>query len=172
MVSIVVLLPPCMWVIRPLGFAPEAALEDLDLPLWGPGVEVVQLLGLHGFWQHQVPRGVGGEGSRKYSALEGMTTSTGQYTSIFLPGEPFSLTEKTGRLQSTGSQSQTLLKQTCVHRCKTSFACGSSTPVRVEHKSGTAAWLSGTLAAPSVEWHGLSPPQELWPYQSVFSSLL
>ena len=30
---------------RPLGFAPEAALEDLGLPLRGPGVEVVQLLG-------------------------------------------------------------------------------------------------------------------------------
>ena len=30
---------------RPLGFAPEAALEDLGLPLGGPGVEVVQLPG-------------------------------------------------------------------------------------------------------------------------------
>ena len=44
----------------PLGFAPEAALEDLGLPLEGPDVEVVQLLGLRGFWQHQVLRGVGG----------------------------------------------------------------------------------------------------------------
>ena len=42
---------------HPLGFAPEAALEDLGLPLWGPGVEVV--LGSQGFWQHQVLRGVG-----------------------------------------------------------------------------------------------------------------
>ena len=47
----------CGWSI---GFAPEAALEDLGLPLRGPGVELVQLLGLHGFWQHQVLRGVGG----------------------------------------------------------------------------------------------------------------
>ena len=38
---------------HPLGFAPEAALEDL-------GVEVLQLLGSQGFWQHQVLRGVGG----------------------------------------------------------------------------------------------------------------
>ena len=38
---------------HPLGFAPEAALEDLGLPLRGPGVEVVQLLGLQGFWQHR-----------------------------------------------------------------------------------------------------------------------
>ena len=35
------------------------------------GVEVVQLLGPQGFWQLQVLRGVGGQGSRKYSALEG-----------------------------------------------------------------------------------------------------
>ena len=32
----------------PTGAAPEAVLEDLGLPLWG--VEVVQLLGLQGFW--------------------------------------------------------------------------------------------------------------------------
>ena len=31
----------------------------LGLPLWGPGVEVVQLLGLQGVWQHQVLRGLG-----------------------------------------------------------------------------------------------------------------
>ena len=53
------------------GVPPGAALEDLGLPLWGPGVEVVQLLGLQGFWQCQVLRGVGSQGSRKYSALEG-----------------------------------------------------------------------------------------------------
>ena len=35
------------------------------------GVEVVQLLGSQGSWQHQVLRGVGGWGSRKHSALEG-----------------------------------------------------------------------------------------------------
>ena len=49
----------CMWVVH-LGFAPEAALEGLGLPLWRPGVEVVQLLGSQGFWQHQVLKGVGG----------------------------------------------------------------------------------------------------------------
>ena len=54
-----VLFPP-LPVGRPLGIAPEAALEDLGSPLSGPGVEVVQLLGSQGFWQHQVLRGVGG----------------------------------------------------------------------------------------------------------------
>ena len=45
---------------HPLGFAPEAALEDLGLSLWEPGVEVVQLYAeSQGFWQHQVLRGVG-----------------------------------------------------------------------------------------------------------------
>ena len=33
---------------HPLGFAPESALEVLGLPLRGPGVEVVQLLGHRG----------------------------------------------------------------------------------------------------------------------------
>ena len=58
----------------PLGFAPEAALEDLGLPPRGPGVEVVQLLGLQGFWQHQVLSGVCSWGSRKHGALEGYGT--------------------------------------------------------------------------------------------------
>ena len=52
------------------------------------------------------------------------------------------------------------------------FARGSSAAVRVEHEGATAAWLPGTLAAPSVQGHGLPPPQELWPYQSLFSSIL
>ena len=42
------------------GVAPEVALEALGLPLCGPGVEMVQLLQLQGFWQHQVLREVGG----------------------------------------------------------------------------------------------------------------
>ena len=41
------------------GLASEAALEGLGLLLWGPGVEVVQVLGSQGFWQRQVLRGVG-----------------------------------------------------------------------------------------------------------------
>ena len=44
--------------------------------------------------------------------------------------------------------------------------------MRVEHEGGAAAWLAGTLAVPSVQGHGLSLLQELWPYQSLFSSLL
>ena len=59
-----------------------------------------------------------------------------------------------------------------MRRCKTVFACGSSAPVRVEHKGGSAAWLAGTLVAPSVQGHELPWWQELELYQSLFSSLL
>jgi len=51
------------------------------------------------------------------------------------------------------------------------FACGSPAPVTVEREGGTAAWLAGSLAAPSVQGHGLPLPQELWTYQSLFLSL-
>ena len=44
--------------------------------------------------------------------------------------------------------------------------------MRVEHEDGTAAWVTGTLAVPSVQGHGLPQPQELWPYQSFFESLV
>ena len=53
---------PLLHVGHPLGFAPEAALDNLDLPLGGPGVEVV--LGSQGFWQHQVLRGVAARTAR------------------------------------------------------------------------------------------------------------
>ena len=44
--------------------------------------------------------------------------------------------------------------------------------MRVECEGGTAAWLMGTLTVPSVQGHGLPLLQELWPYQSLFVSLL
>ena len=52
------------------------------------------------------------------------------------------------------------------------FACGSSAPVRVECEGGAAAWLAGTLAAPSVQGQGLPPPQELWSDQSLLKPLV
>ena len=81
-----VLFPP-LHVGCPLGFAPEAALEDLGLPLRLPGVEVVQLLGSQEFWQHQVLREVGAYGSRKYSTLNGYGNKYWPICSIFLPGD-------------------------------------------------------------------------------------
>ena len=50
------------------------------------------------------------------------------------------------------------------------FGYGSSAPVGIEHKDGVAAWVAGTLVVPSVQGYGLLQPQDLWPYQSIFSS--
>ena len=44
--------------------------------------------------------------------------------------------------------------------------------MRVEHEAGTAAWLAGTLVVSNVQGHELPLPQVLWPYQSLFLSLL
>ena len=91
----------------------------------------------------------------------------GPYAPVSLPGEPL-LTEKPGRPHSTGSQGQTRLKQHSACRRKTFFVCGSSAPVRPECGGGAAAWLAGTLGCQVVQGHALPPPQELWPYQSLF----
>ena len=76
---------PLLHVGCPLRFAPEAALEDLGLPLWGPGVEVGQLLGSQGFWLHQVLRQVANKGNRKYSTLEGYGNQYWPTCSSILP---------------------------------------------------------------------------------------
>ena len=114
-------------------------------------MEVVHLLGLQGFWQHQVLRGVGGEGSRKYSALERYGIQYWPIRSSVLPGETPSLTEKPSRPQSTGLQRGGQYQSDAARiGARHFFACGSSAPVRVEHKGSTADWLLGTLAKPSV----------------------
>ena len=109
-------LSPPLHVGRPLGFAPEAALEDLAFPLRGPGVEVVQLLGLQGSWQQQVFGVVGGSGSREYSALEGYGNQYWPIHSSILGCRTPSLTETPGRPQSTGLQRAGLdqINPTCV----------------------------------------------------------
>ena len=101
-----------------------------------------------------------------------METSIGQYTPVFLPGEPH-LPDREA-WQATVyrvAKSQMPLKWPFAHRHKTLFACGSSDPVSAEHKGDATAWLVGTLAATSVQGHGLPLPQELWPY-GLFMSLL
>ena len=40
--------------------------------------------------------------------------------------------------------------------------------MRVACEGDAAVWLVGTLEGPSVQGHEQPPPQELWPYQSVF----
>ena len=85
------------------------------------------------------------------------------------------LSEKPGRPQSTGLQRvghDRSDPECIIARFFFFFACSSSAPVKVELEGGAAVWLAGTLAAPSVQGHRLPPPQELWPYQSLFLSLL
>ena len=83
-------------------------------------MEVVQLLGSQGFWQHQVLRGVGGWGSRKYSALEGYGNQYWSICSSILAWRTPSLTEKPGRPQSAGSQGVGP-KRPSAHKHKTFF---------------------------------------------------
>ena len=102
-----------------------------------------------------------------------MVTSIGQYAPVFLPGEPPSLSEKPGRPQSTGSQRVGHYQSDPVCIDTRHFLPMAALPlVRVEREGGTAAWLAGTLVVPSVQEHGLPLLKELWPYQSLFLSLL
>ena len=72
-----------------------------------------------------------------------MATSTGQYAPVFSPGEHPSLTEKSGRRQSTGSQRVRHYRSDPVRIDADFFvACGSSAPVRGEHEGDAAAWLA------------------------------
>ena len=81
-----------------------------------------------------------------------MATSIGQYAPVFLPGEP------PDREAWQGTVYRDTTKETLHAQTEDFFACGSSAPVRVDCKGGAAAWLVGTLAAPSVWEHGLPPP--------------
>ena len=67
-------------------------------------MEVVQLLGLQWFWQHQVFKEVDGQGSMKYIVLEGYGNQYWPIHSSILAWS-IPLTEKPARPQSTGSQS-------------------------------------------------------------------
>ena len=66
-------------------------------------MEVVQLLGSQGFWQHQVLREVGSYSSRKYSDLEGYGNQYWPICSSILAWRT-PMAEKPGRPQSTGLQ--------------------------------------------------------------------
>ena len=105
-----------------------------------------------------------------------MATSIGQYAPVSFPGDSLSFPDREA-WQATvyrAAKSWTLPKRPCAHTCRPFFffACGSFAPVSVEHEGSTAAWLEVTLVVPNVQGHGLPPPQELWLYQSLFSSLL
>ena len=50
-------------------------------------MEVVKLLGLQEFWQHQVLSGLVARAEGNIVLYKGMATSIGQYTPVFLVGE-------------------------------------------------------------------------------------
>ena len=113
-------------------------------------------------------RGAGGQGSRKYSALEGYGNQHWPICSNILAWRTPSLAEKPGRPQSTGSQRGGHDRgDPASTDAGLFFARGSSAPVRAEYEGGAAAWLLGTLAVPSVQGHPLM--QELWPHQSFLT---
>ena len=117
-------------------------------------MEVVQLLGLQGFWQHQVLRGVGSQGSRRYRALEGHGSQYWPICSSLLAWGIPSLTEKPGRPQSQGRRESDTTQATLCTQVQDFFAWGNFAPVRVEREGGAAAGLVGTLVVPSVQGHG------------------
>ena len=71
-----------MWVVHmQRWFSPGAALEDLGLPQWRPGVEMVQLLGSQGLWQ--LTQGNWRLGQQEIQC----SRRVWQPTPVFLPGE-------------------------------------------------------------------------------------
>ena len=112
------------------------------MPLRGPGVEVVGLLGSQGFWQHRVLRGVGSSGSRKYGALG---PHGNQYRPIRCSSLAWRspLTQKPGRPQSRGLQ-RAGQAEVAPRAWTQDFRPCSSAPVRVEREAGTAAGSRGS----------------------------
>ena len=58
--------------------------------LCGPGVEVVQLLELQGFWQTRYSGELVARVAGNIVLQQGMATSSGPYAPVFFPGEPLS----------------------------------------------------------------------------------
>ena len=85
------------------------------------------------------------------------------------------MTEKPGRPQFTGLQSQTGSKRPCAHRHKIPPHTphrGISEPVRDECEGGKAAWLVGTLAMQSVHGRTASTTEVMTLSESFLEPLL
>ena len=80
------------------------------------------MLGSQGFWQYQVLRGVGGQGSRKFSALEGYGNQYWPTHSRFLAWRiPFPDREAWQATVHRAAKSRTLWKRPWLLPCKTFF---------------------------------------------------
>ena len=83
-------------------------------------MEVMQLLRPQRFWQHQVCRGIGSYGSRKYSALEGYGNKYWPiHSSILAWRTPLPDRESWQAIVYRVTKRRTLPKQPCMHRHKT-----------------------------------------------------
>ena len=76
-----------MWVIC-WGLVPEAGLEGLGLPLWGPGVEVVQLLGSQGSGSTRYSGGLAARAAGNTVLWWVWQPVLAKNTPVFLPGVP------------------------------------------------------------------------------------
>ena len=88
-------LPP-LHVCLPLGFALEGDLEDLGLPLWGPRVELLQLLGSQGSGSTRYSGELAARAAGNNSALEGCGNQYWPVRSSILTWRT-PLTERPGR---------------------------------------------------------------------------
>ena len=86
-VSVMVLFPP-LHVGYPLGFAPEAALEDLGLSREGQVRRWCSCLGRRGSGSTRYSVGLAARAAGNIVLQKGMATCIGQYAPVFLPGEP------------------------------------------------------------------------------------
>ena len=161
-------IPTSASVLSP-GLCPWGCAGGLWLLQWGPGAEMVQLLGSQGPWMHEV--------LRQQELL--CSRRVWQLTPVFLPRE---FSREPCRSQSTGlqrvlasgssvpvgmmevrllgSQEPWLCRQfrspgSYCHRrygvIRAFFlGCGSSAPLRIKRVGGVAACVAETLVAPSV----------------------
>ena len=136
-----------------IGFSPQRARCGGDATAWV--AEVLAARGTQGSWKlgkQEI------QCSRK--VWQRVLANPLQYSCL---ENPFSDREAWQVTVYRVSKNWTRPKWLCMHIYKTFFACGSSAPVRGKHENGTAAWLTGILAVPSLQGNGLPPPQELWP---------
>ena len=87
-----------------------------------------------------------------------MATNIGQYATVFLLGEtPVDREAWQASLQGCKESPKRYHRSDSVYigTIFFFFACGSSAPVRVDCEGHAAAWLAGTLVAPSVQGHVL-----------------
>ena len=154
------LFPP-LCVAHPLGFAPEAALEDWGCPCEGRcgGGAAAWAAGVLAAPGPQGARAAGNMCSRR--GWQPVLANTCQYSCLENPPDREAWQATVYRV----TKSRTLLKQPCMHRCKTH--CGSSAPTRAEREGGAAAWPAGTLVA-SVQGHGCLHHRSSGPIRAFF----